>query len=48
VIADCGGQVNLGDDRHIRGIENRRIFQRLVFAFGHGDERQPQLFAQVV
>ena len=42
------GQVQFADDGDIRRLEHGRIFERLVFAFRHGQEHDAQVFAEVV
>jgi len=48
VEADRGGEIDFGDDREIGGVENRRILQRLVFAFGDREQHGADLLAEVV
>ena len=40
--------IDLGDDRGVGGVEQRGIFERLVFAFSHAEERYANLLAQIV
>src|SRR6202023_2082394 len=42
------GQVHLGDDGNIGGIENGGVFQRLILALGCRPQKEPQLLSQVV
>jgi hypothetical protein len=42
------GQVDLGDQHQIGAVEDRRVFERLVFALGGGEQQHPQALAQVV
>jgi hypothetical protein len=32
---DCAGQIDLGNQGHVRRVEDRRVFERLVFALCH-------------
>ena len=41
------GQIGLGDDRHVRRVEDRRILPGLVFPLGHREQHQTQVLAQV-
>ena len=45
---DGFGQIHLGDDGDVGGVEDGRIFERLVFAFGDRQQDQPQILAQIV
>jgi hypothetical protein len=42
------GQVHLGDDGDVGGVEDGRVFERFVFSFGDGKKHQAEIFAQVV
>jgi hypothetical protein len=40
----CGlGHIHLGNDRDVGAIEDSLIFQRLIFAFGGGEENETKL-----
>src|SRR5579872_311012 len=41
-------QVHLRDYRHVSTVENCWVLQGLVLALGHGNQHEPQIFAQVV
>ena len=42
------GEVHFRDDGDVGGVEDRRVFQRLVLAFGDRDQDQAEVFAQIV
>jgi len=41
-------QVRLGDDRHVRSVEDGGILERFIFAFGDGHEHQAEILTEVV
>jgi cystathionine beta-lyase len=44
---DGSRQVDLRDDRHVGGVEDCRVLERLVFPLGHREQHQSQVLAQV-
>ena len=42
------GQVDLGDHGHVGRVEERGVFQGLVFPFGHREQGDPKALTQVV
>src|SRR5579884_104475 len=42
-----GGKVHFGDDGHVRRVENRWIFKRLVLAFGNGEQNETKILSQI-
>ena len=45
---DGFGQIHLREDGYIGGIEDRRILERLVLAFGHRKQDHSQILAEIV
>ena len=48
VEADRFGDVGLGDDRDVRGVERERVLERFVLAFRYRQQNQPEILAQIV
>ena len=48
VKLDGFGQVELGNNGDVRAIEDRGIFEWFVFAFGHGEQNEAQIFSEIV
>src|SRR5262245_18594083 len=47
VEADGLGQVRLGDQGAVRGMEDRRILQGLVLPLGYREEYEPEVLAEI-
>src|ERR1039457_4812880 len=48
VEAAGAGDIDLGNHRRIGGVEQARVFEGLVFAFGHAEQNHTDALAQVV
>ena len=42
------GQIHFGNDRDIGAVEDGRVLQRLVFAFGRREQDEAEFFAEVI
>ena len=48
VELDGLGEIDLGDDRDVGAVEDRRVLERLVLAFGHGNEHETKVLPEIV